>query len=332
MPWDIFKWAYEVNGLDGNQRSVLVYLSMRANQDNYCWPSIADMVKKTSLSESTVHRSLSRLIELGLITKRQRFRKNGSQSSNSYTLHMRMDIHMSEDGISMNVPNRPCGTHQAVPHETPQANQLTPLLNSHSELPKKIKKLSLIDVSNENVETPIVDSRLGCGNETECIQSDTPIHTNTETPTPKKDEAKDTTCGGHAAAREAKTAKVWAMYEKKFEKRYGSKPLRNAKVNSLLCQLIDQVGKDIAPSIVSYYLYLDDEFYVRQMHPVYYLVRDMQALYVKHNQALEENKRQQQIHERELENEKRHREKVQAADEMFKRHFQERLKELREQS
>ena len=55
-----------------------------ANKEGTCWPGINTIAAGVSLSRSTVKRALDGLVKLGLVVKSQRWRENGSLSSNLY--------------------------------------------------------------------------------------------------------------------------------------------------------------------------------------------------------------------------------------------------------
>lgn len=67
-------------------KTVYMYLKDRSNKDGECWPAIKTIAKDTSLSVSTVKRAIADLIGYGILTKENRFRENGSLSSNRYFL------------------------------------------------------------------------------------------------------------------------------------------------------------------------------------------------------------------------------------------------------
>lgn len=65
---------------------VYFYLEDRANKDGICWPAIPTMAKELKCSESTIRRALRQLRSHGLITSKQRYRKDGGKSSLEYAL------------------------------------------------------------------------------------------------------------------------------------------------------------------------------------------------------------------------------------------------------
>lgn len=67
-------------------RTVYMYLKDRADSEGRCWPSIKTIALELGLSRSTVKRALDDLCKAGLLQKDQRWRENGSYTSNLYKL------------------------------------------------------------------------------------------------------------------------------------------------------------------------------------------------------------------------------------------------------
>lgn len=81
-----------------------------------------------------------------------------------------------------------------------------------------------------------------------------------------------------AAPKTGKSADVWLAYSDAYQHRYGTRPIRDASVNSMLCKLVDSVGADDAPGLAGYYVTHNDRYYVLQRHPVSLLLKDRQRL------------------------------------------------------
>ena len=67
-------------------KAVHMYLKDRANRSGTCWPGINTIAKDLHLSRSTVKRALADLEQHGYLAKLPRYRPNGSNTSNLYTL------------------------------------------------------------------------------------------------------------------------------------------------------------------------------------------------------------------------------------------------------
>lgn len=66
--------------------SVYMYLKDRSNRAGSCWPGIKTIARDMNLSRSTVKRALADLEQHGYLAKLPRYRPNGSNTSNLYTL------------------------------------------------------------------------------------------------------------------------------------------------------------------------------------------------------------------------------------------------------
>ena len=72
--------------LSHRARAVYMYLKDRSGRKGQCWPSVTTIAAELGLSRSTVKRALDDLCRAGLITKEDRWRENGSLTSNLYRL------------------------------------------------------------------------------------------------------------------------------------------------------------------------------------------------------------------------------------------------------
>lgn len=67
-----------------NQKLIFLSLCDNSNDEGLCYPSILNIVNKTGLSNKTIIKSLSELVELNLLKKYQRAKKNGGRYSTLY--------------------------------------------------------------------------------------------------------------------------------------------------------------------------------------------------------------------------------------------------------
>lgn len=71
---------------------------------------------------------------------------------------------------------------------------------------------------------------------------------------------------------------VWDSYKRAYLMRHGVEPIRNAKSNSQCTQLVNQLGADLAVSLVEYYVFRNDAFYVSASHPIGLCLSNAQKL------------------------------------------------------
>jgi len=65
---------------------IYMHLKDRSNSAGSCWPGIKTIARDMNLSRSTVKRALADLEQHGYLAKLPRYRPNGSNTSNLYTL------------------------------------------------------------------------------------------------------------------------------------------------------------------------------------------------------------------------------------------------------
>ncbi|MBG4036629.1 helix-turn-helix domain-containing protein [Pseudomonas aeruginosa] len=84
---------------------------------------------------------------------------------------------------------------------------------------------------------------------------------------PSKEPSPLPTRSGPAAAEALQEAcrSVWAAYRAAYEARWSVQPVRNAKVNSQVKQLVAALGSE-APAVAAFFVGLDDKFLVDSCH------------------------------------------------------------------
>lgn len=81
-----YESVYNDRELSHRAKAVYIYLKDHANKEGACWPGIKTIAAGVSLSRSTVKRALDDLARAGLVEKSNRWRENGSLSSNLYRI------------------------------------------------------------------------------------------------------------------------------------------------------------------------------------------------------------------------------------------------------
>jgi len=77
MSISAINWALNcVMGINSTQKSILIALADRANEDNQCWPSYEDICKRSCATRNAVSRALKVFDEKGLVSREQRYNKS----------------------------------------------------------------------------------------------------------------------------------------------------------------------------------------------------------------------------------------------------------------
>ena len=79
--------------------------------------------------------------------------------------------------------------------------------------------------------------------------------------------------------RGGKSSQAWSSYQSAYVERYGTEPVRNAKINSMLCQLVDRLGPQNAPPVAEFFVNHNGGFYRQRMHSVELLLKDAEKLH-----------------------------------------------------
>ena len=102
--------------------------------------------------------------------------------------------------------------------------------------------------------------------------------TGTENRKPEPTTGTDIAPGSSPRTRAAPTGETWKAYADAYQDRYGTPPVRNAKVNGQLAQLVARLGADEAPAVARFYLGHQSGLYVSSMHATDLLLRDAEKL------------------------------------------------------
>ncbi|HZX51516.1 MAG TPA: hypothetical protein VFE95_05810 [Pseudomonas sp.] len=73
-------------------------------------------------------------------------------------------------------------------------------------------------------------------------------------------------------------AATWQAYAAAYFDRYSVEPVRNAKVNAQIGQLVSRLGAEEAPHVAAYFVSINDQFYLRSLHDFGLLVSKAEAI------------------------------------------------------
>lgn len=96
-----------------------------------------------------------------------------------------------------------------------------------------------------------------------------------QTPPSKKTRA----IRARVAKPEPPTNATWSAYAEAYRSRYGVDPVRNAKVNGVLANLVQRLGTEASPHVARHYVWHNRSLYVGAKHPVDLLLRDAEGLH-----------------------------------------------------
>ncbi len=74
-------------------------------------------------------------------------------------------------------------------------------------------------------------------------------------------------------------ADTWNGYANAYFARYDTEPVRNAKTNSLISQLVQRLGAEAAPHVAAYFVGMNKAYYVNNLHAIGLLVKDCESIH-----------------------------------------------------
>jgi hypothetical protein len=83
---------------------------------------------------------------------------------------------------------------------------------------------------------------------------------------------------GRGASTPPPTGPTWTAYSLAYAERYGTQPVRNARVNGQLSQFVKRIGAEESPKVATFYLTHNRAIYVRSQHSVGLMLQDSEGL------------------------------------------------------
>lgn len=77
---------------------------------------------------------------------------------------------------------------------------------------------------------------------------------------------------------QSKTEAIWQAYSSAYSAAYGAEPVRNAKVNGQLANIVDRIGAEDAPAVTAWFVQHRKRWYVEKGHSVECLQKDCEQL------------------------------------------------------
>lgn len=132
-------WAWEQR-LPPNSKLILMALADAADEVGQCWPRVRLIAEKCCTSERTVQRVLKELEAAGFLHIERNYRKDGSQSSNVYSLSLASPPDRLSPPSDRLAPGGDTGVMPPVTRVTPPGDRAT---SPHEPPTRTINKSSL---------------------------------------------------------------------------------------------------------------------------------------------------------------------------------------------
>lgn len=246
----IMSQCWPLQSLSVTQKAVLISLADQANDDGVCWPAIGTIAKRCCMSERAVRTAMDHLEAVGLLSRERRF-----NSSNVYS------VTPSKFDASA------AGTKAKRKAKKPVA------------APGAGGAADAGDAPDAPGAAPDAGGEAGgAGLEVRPVPPNrhiTPIEPSEEPQVPAL-AAPLSKVALEAQMQEA-CKQTWAAYRTAYRLRHGVDPVRNAKVNTNVRDLVKRLGRDEAPQVAGWFLSVNEQYAVKRMHDLGVLLAGAEA-------------------------------------------------------
>jgi len=266
---DKFKWAWSQKTGSSSYKAVLVALAEHANKDLKAWPSLTCLEAKTELNERTVRKSLQALQEMGLI--RDTGEKAGF-TKQVLVYQLCLEVFVTKKAVkggNLKTTNNcnPTALNSANPTvvQTPVILHETTVILQAKGCNNVSKPLQ--SYSTESLE-PSIEPLL------EPLIAENSLSHSAAQPAPKKEIS---TSKPASSEQTEINRQVWATYSQAYQQRYQVQPVRNAKVNKQIADLVKSIGGDAA-QVAAWFVSHSNSYYIQRGHSIGVLLADCEKL------------------------------------------------------
>lgn len=247
----IMSQCWPLQGLSVTQKAVLISLADQANDDGVCWPAVGTIAARCCMSARAVRTAMDHLEAVGLLTRDRRF--------NSSTVY-----------------------------------KVTPANFDKAAAPSRAgRKAGKAGTAPGAVDAPHAGGAPAAGGDAPHAGGDAPGAGLGVRPVPpnrhitlKEPSGEPSSPAGLPAAPLAEHSETdlqaacratWAAYATAYRTRHGVAPVRNAKVNSNVRQIVQRLGHSEAPLVAAWFLTVNERYVVQNMHDLGALLTKCEA-------------------------------------------------------
>ncbi|MBA0332789.1 helix-turn-helix domain-containing protein [Stenotrophomonas maltophilia] len=247
----IMSQCWPLQGLSVTQKAVLISLADQANDDGVCWPAVGTIAARCCMSARAVRTAMDHLEAVGLLTRDRRF--NSSTVYKVTPANFDKAAAPSKAGRKSGKAGAAPGA-GAAPHaggapaaggDAPHAGGGAPGAGLGVRPVPPNRHITLNEPSGE----PSFPAGLPAA----------PLAVDPETDL-------------QAACRA-----TWTAYASAYRDRHGVAPVRNAKVNANVRQIVQRLGHSEAPLVAAWFLTVNERYVVQNMHDLGALLAKCEA-------------------------------------------------------
>lgn len=247
----IMSQCWPLQGLSVTQKAVLISLADQANDDGVCWPAVGTIAARCCMSARAVRTAMDHLETVGLLTRDRRFNsstvyKVTPASFDKAAAPSKAGRKGGKAGTAPGAGGAPhAGGAPDAGGDAPHAGGDAPGAGLGVRPVPPNRHITL----NEPSEEPSSPAGLPA----------TPLAVDSETEL-------------QAACRA-----TWVAYASAYRTRHGVAPVRNAKVNSSVRQIVQRLGYSEAPLVAAWFLTVNERYVVQNMHDLGALLTKCEA-------------------------------------------------------
>ncbi|MCU0993999.1 helix-turn-helix domain-containing protein [Stenotrophomonas maltophilia] len=247
----IMSQCWPLQGLSVTQKAVLISLADQANDDGVCWPAVGTIAARCCMSPRAVRTAMDHLEVVGLLTRDRRF--------NSSTVYNVTPAKFDKAAA----PSK--GTRKTGKAGTASGAGAAPRAGGAPDAGGDAPRAG--------------GGAAGAGLEVRPVPPNRHITLNEPSGEPSFPAglpaaplAVDSETDLQAACRA-----TWAAYATAYRTRHGVAPVRNAKVNSNVRQIVQRLGHTEAPLVAAWFLTVNERYVVQNMHDLGALLTKCEA-------------------------------------------------------
>lgn len=247
----IMSQCWPLQGLSVTQKAVLISLADQANDDGVCWPAVGTIAARCCMSARAVRTAMDHLEAVGLLTRDRRF--NSSMVYKVTPANFDKAAAPSKAGRKAGKAGTAPGA-GAAPHaggapaaggDAPPAGGDAPGAGLGVRPVPPNRHITLSEPSGEpSFPAGLPAPPLAVDSETEL----------------------------QAACRA-----TWTAYATAYRERHSVAPVRNAKVNANVRQIVQRLGHSEAPLVAAWFLTVNERYVVQNMHDLGALLAKCEA-------------------------------------------------------
>lgn len=247
----IMSQCWPLQGLSVTQKAVLISLADQANDDGVCWPAVGTIAARCCMSPRAVRTAMDHLEVVGLLTRDRRF--------NSSTVYNVTPAKFDKAAA----PSK--GTRKTGKAGTASGAGAAPRAGG---------------VPDAGGDAPRAGGdAAGAGLEVRPVPPNRHITTNepSEEPSSPAGLSAAPPVVDQETELQAACRATWAAYASAYRERHGVAPVRNAKVNANVKQLVQRLGHTEAPAVAGWFLTVNERYVVQNMHDLGSLLAKCEA-------------------------------------------------------